>query len=205
MHAGSWVKVLHKDGIVVHSRETPGGDLPTFRGRTVMKASPAEILAVLQDVDRHCEWRPKCADASLVQQISPTQRRTYFRSPAPWPASDRDVVLHTKVEIVEPKTRIRTLFRASKHPSRPPLGGVIRISRLQGHYDLRADGAGNTRVEYQVDTDPGGSVPAWMVVRETQQTPFETLRNLRRQVRKTRGQYAAAVAKWNAAPASRAP
>jgi len=194
--AGGWEKVTEENGIVVHKKDVPGRDMPTFRGRTTMQASPTQILAVLQDLDRHCEWRPKCANVSLLEQVGPTERYYYTRSSAPWPASDRDVVLHSSFDVVVPGKHIETSFKASSHAKKPEKKGIVRIKRLKGHYKLVAIDGGRTKVEYQVDTDPGGSVPTWLAARESKDVPLDTLRNLRKQVNKRKGKYASFVSKW---------
>jgi hypothetical protein len=196
-HAGGWDQVVEKDGIVVHEMKVAGRTMPVFRGRTAIDASPTEILAVLQDTRRHIEWRPNCAQTHVVEEVGPTERFVYSRSDAPWPAADRDVVLRSSFTIVVPGKHIESKFEAARHPSAPVVDGVVRITHLRGHYKLVALDNGSTSVEYQVDADPGGSVPTWMAVRESRQVPFDTLRNLRAQVHKTRGHYRAFVSRWD--------
>ncbi len=163
---------------------------------STIAARPVEILAVLQDVSRHCEWAPNCTEAMLVEQVSPTSRYTYSRTRPPRPASARDVVLLTEFWVSAGGQQVRSAFEASPHSSRPPVKGVVRITRLHGHYALRAIDRTQTSVDYQVSSDPGGSIPGWVLAEHGARIPLDTLWSLRAQVRRTRGEYAAFVAKW---------
>jgi hypothetical protein len=71
------------------------------------------------------------------------------------------------------------------------------MPRLIGSYDLVAIAASRTRVAYQVDIDPGGSLPAFAVTRTTRDTPLHTLLGLRKQVEATRGTYGDFVSGWS--------
>ena len=195
--AAGWQKVLSQDGVTVFAKGVPGRDLPMLRGRAVLDASPYEILAVLQDHTRHCEWMRYCASVRLLEQTADNERYLYNRTDPPLPASDRDVVLKTRFRIVAQGTRIETFFVSTRH-RKAPKTDAVRIPRLRGHYKLTAIAGGKTRVEYQVDSDPGGDAPHWLVAKESKSMPLEMLRNLRSQVASTRGRYQGFVAKWKA-------
>ena len=50
-----------------------------------------------------------------------------------------------------------------------------------------------TRVEYQIDVDLGGRVPGFIARYVSEEMPLNTVRGLRAQVAKTRGQYDAFI------------
>jgi hypothetical protein len=55
--------------------------------------------------------------------------------------------------------------------------GVIRMPRLFGSYELTPV-EGGAHVVYTVDSDPGGSLPAWLVRRASKDLPYFTLKKL---------------------------
>ncbi len=71
------------------------------------------------------------------------------------------------------------------------------MPRLRGHYALTALGPKRTRVEYQVDADPGGNLPDWLITRIGRDDPWYTLRDLRERVAETRGEYADFLRRWD--------
>ena len=71
------------------------------------------------------------------------------------------------------------------------------MPRLVGAYDLTWVSPTRTRVSYQLDIDPGGSLPGFAVTRTTRETPLYTLLGLRRQVEVMRGNYTEFVTRWS--------
>lgn len=193
---GSWEELMREDGFVISARQTEGQDLPTFRGQGVLRANILEILAVLSDTGRNPEWMHQCVEARLLKQINEGERILYNRTDAPWPVSDRDVVLRTSLQIdVESKTVV-TRFWSISSPLQGPVEDVVRMPRLKGFYRLKALDEGRTHVTYQVDADPGGSLPGWLVERASRELPLNTLRGLQAQIKKTRRQYKERIQGW---------
>ena len=191
-----WTRVTEEDGIVVTSRPSERSPLPIFRGVGRVEAPLLEVLAVVTDAERHHEWIFSCSASALVAQTSDSSGIVYNRTAAPWPVPDRDVVLDSRVELVDGEREVIVRFSATEHPDRPPTEGVVRMTYLQGHYHLWAEGDARTRVEYQVDSDPGGTLPTWLATRGTRDMPLETLRALRAQLVRTHGVYDDRIAEF---------
>ncbi|MCA9709599.1 MAG: hypothetical protein KDK70_27420 [Myxococcales bacterium] len=189
-----WTPVAQEDGITVTSRPSEQSPLPVFRGVGVVDAPLWEVLAVITDADRHYEWIFACSASGLVAQTSDATGIVYNRTATPWPVPDRDVVLDTQIEVIDAERELAVRFSATTHPQRPPEDGVVRMTYLRGHYHLWAVDPEHTRVEYQVDSDPGGRLPTWLATRGTRDMPLESLRGLRAQLQRTRGTYDERVA-----------
>ncbi len=202
-HAAEWEEVKRTKGIIVYEFEVEDRDLAAFRGVGAVNGTLYEILAILSDSDRRTEWQHKCVGAHDVERINESSRITYNRTAAPWPVDDRDVVLKTKIKVVEPDQVILAQFRAISTPKKGKVKGVVRMPYLKGHYKLTRVGPKRTRVEYQVDADPGGWLPDWLANRASRELPINTLLGLRRQVKRTRGDYDEMLDRWD--PARRPP
>ncbi len=198
-----WRQLADVEGIVVSEHPSAHSDTPIFRGVGVVEAPLLEILAVVTDADRHHEWVFSCSASRMIEQTSRTTGLVYNRTATPWPVPDRDVVLTSQIELIDAEQEILVRFSAVEHPGTPPQDGVIRMPYLEGHYHLRAEGPRRTVVEYQVDSDPGGRLPAWLARQGTRDMPLETLRALRTQLVATRGAYAERVAELRASLLSR--
>lgn len=184
-----WSPLAQEEGITVTSRPSEQSPLPIFRGVGVVDAPLLVVLAVITDADRHHEWIFSCSDSAMIAQDTETTGVVYNRTATPWPVPDRDVVLTSRVEVIDGEREIIVRFSATQNPQKPPVDGVVRMTYLQGHYHLWAEGEGRTRVEYQVDSDPGGRLPTWLATRGTRDMPLESLKGLRAQLVKTRGIY----------------
>jgi len=186
---GEWTPVASEEGIEVSSRPSPTSPQPVFRGVGIVEAPLVDVLAVVTDAEHHHQWVFSCSASALISQTSESSGIVYNRTATPWPVPDRDVVLDSRVEVIDGEREVLVRFSATDHPDRPPEEGVVRMVYLEGQYHLWAEGEGSTRVEYRVDSDPGGRLPTWLATRGTRDMPLETLRALRVQVVRTRGSY----------------
>ncbi len=175
-----WKVISKKNGITVSQKEVPERGMPIFRGQTTIKTSIYNVMAVLADFSRHTEWMHACHTAKILKKISPSHIISYNRSDAPWPVSDRDVVMRTKVKIQEEKHTVLIRLSNITSPMKPPVDGVVRMPRMIGSFTLKALGPDKTFVAYQIDADPGGSLPEWLAKLASEDLPYGTLDGLRK-------------------------
>jgi hypothetical protein len=183
--AGPWQLIKQSDGVVVDRRAVSGSNLKEFRGRGVINAPVAAILAVFSDVPHATEWMDSCSGSRTVADVSDREMLVYNRTRAPWPVSDRDAVLRNTVTFDEAERAVRLDFWSVADERAPPVAGVVRMPFLRGHWILwpASDGK-STRVEYQVHANPGGRLPDWLVNYVSRDLPFRTITGLRAQVRR---------------------
>lgn len=182
---GPWEKVSNKDEILVERRTVPGSNLKEFRGRGVVDAPVARVLAVLQDAPHRHEWMSDCATSYVIEESHEQRRQiAYHRTKAPWPVADRDSINRAEIIIDLAGRRIMLPFQAIEHPKGPPVKGVVRMPFLRGHWVLQPVREGRaTEVEYQVHANPGGSLPEWLANAASKKIPYATIVGLRRQVK----------------------
>ena len=80
-------------------------------------------------------------------------------------------------------------FNRVRDARRPPLDGIVRVPHSQGFTRLRWVDPNRTHVIYQLDSDPGGSLPRWLIRWISKDLPSRILKSLRKQVSKTRNDY----------------
>jgi hypothetical protein len=183
--AGPWQFVKQADGIVVDRRVVAGSSLKEFRGKGEIDAPVASILAVFADVPRATEWMDSCNGSHAVRTISERELIVYNRTHAPWPVSDRDVVLHDVVSFDDKARKVQLDFWSVTDDKAPPVNGVVRMPSLHGHWTLWPSTDGRTtRVEYQVHANPGGRLPDWIVNYVSRELPHRTIAGLRAQVKR---------------------
>jgi hypothetical protein len=191
----SWVFIDKEQGISVSQRDEANRQFPTFKGVGKVNASIYDVLAVILDADDHDKWMHDCAGSRKIKQLSDHQMIVWNQTDAPWPVKDRDVVLMGTLEVVTPGREIISRFEVTSKAKVPKGSNVIRMPRLEGHWKLTALRNG-TQVEYQVNADPAGKLPDWLVERTARDIPMYTLAGLRKRVNKTRGSYDAEVARY---------
>lgn len=195
--AASWKQLMREDGITVHSREVPGKPYLEFRGVGVVPANLFQVLAILDDTSRHCEWQANCMVSKVIKSVNEFERFLYHRLHSPWPVSDRDIVVHATVEVDLPTRTVWSRFRSATVAGHGPVKGVVRMPRLEGFYKLEWVDETHTRVTYQVMADTGGMLPTWLANRASRKLPFGTLTGMRRQAKKFEGRYEAFHKRYN--------
>ena len=184
--AADWEKLYAEEGITVWQRSVPESSFVAFRGKGVVDASMKRVLAMLADQDRKTEWLHNCVENRLVR-AQPGHRMTiYNRTGSKFPlVADRDVVMKSEVSWSVKDRRVVVVARSTTDPRAPLVDGVVRMNSLDVRWELVGLDKDRTEVVYQVQADPGGLLPAWVVNMVSKKMPFKTLVNLREQVKKS--------------------
>ena len=101
---------------------------------------------------------------------------------APWPVSNRDVIVHLKVE-QDPLTKKMT-FTANGMPDYiPEKEGITRVPMSKSKWIVVPVSPNKLKVEYSMNIDPSGSVPAWMMNMVSADGPFESFYTLKNKIK----------------------
>ncbi len=192
---GNWRLIEEKRGIKVTARDQPGRELPTLRGQGNIKGGVLDVLAVILDAAGATKWAKGADEARVLRVIGPRTQLIYTRTDTPWPVSDRDMIMRRQVQVVKPGNEFHIRLLCAPQET-AELDGVVRIKTCDTYFHIRAVDEQTTFVEYQVDLDPGGSLPAWLIRWASKKIPMDTLVSLESQVKKTTGRYAGVVREW---------
>lgn len=174
--AEDWKLAKDEDGVKVYLSSVQGSKYKAYRGVTDIKADVATIEALQEDVKGSCKWIHACAEMKLLKQEG-ADAWTYSKIDMPWPVTGRDVVIHVTTEKTADGTVIRHLKADPTYI--PEEKGQIRVPKLVGEWKLQPKGQGVTEVTYQVETEPGGSIPSWLANSFVVDAPLNTLKGLR--------------------------
>ncbi|MBU0809067.1 MAG: START domain-containing protein [Gammaproteobacteria bacterium] len=173
--AGQWRLVKDQAGIQVYLQTIPGSSFQAFRGVTRMRVSMPRLLALQDDVSAACAWMHACDEQKLLKHEGNVSW-VYSLYQAPWPVKARDSIVQVTTLHAADGRVIRTLHGVADYlPVRP---GFVRINRVEGFWQLTPRD-GEIEVIYQVHSEPGGSVPAWLANGFVVDAPFNTLQALR--------------------------
>jgi hypothetical protein len=193
---GRWYVVDRDDGVEVSAYERPGEVIPLMRGSGEIGAGLYTVAAVLRDADVHAQWMAHTVASKLLERHGDFDFTFYQRLGAPWPVSHRDAVLEVRGRFEPEKGLLVTRFHNVDDPRVPPREDVVRMPRLLGEYRLRALTPDRTEVTLLIDSDPGGSLPDWLVKAVTRAMPRDMIVSLRERVAAAGDRYAAQVADW---------
>ena len=181
-----WEEVSQEDGINVWQRDIPDTSLVAFKGQALLELSIRDIFTVLYDSDHKLELLDKTVEYRLMEIHSKTEFTIYNHIGSPFLlVSDRDVVLRTNIFFNAKAHTIHTPFWNVPHEDMPPRDGIERMEKCKGSWTLEHKGPNKTLVTYEVEADPGGWLPMWVVNIANKQLPHRTISNMRRQAKKT--------------------
>jgi hypothetical protein len=174
---GGWQYVREHDGIASYRRERPGAPLSGFRARATFPTDMWTVLSILEDVDRACEWTAHCAEMRKLETQSELDMLVYARMNAPWPVRDRDIVTRVMMTIQSMTEIVADIRSTSGGPAAPD--DVVRMPSMQARYTFVAKGPRQVHVEYEIEVDPGGTLPDWLKNMVGRDLAHQTLERLR--------------------------
>ena len=171
----NWELRKDKDNIRIYTRKIIASDFKELKSITEVKTSLAPIIHILIDADHFTDWIYKCVKGSVVKKISDTEWITYQLFDAPFPFDDRDIVARCMIT-QDAKTKVVIVKSILADGWVPEKEGVVRIKNFHTHYTLTPEPNGFVKIDYELGTEPGGAVPAWLANLVMVNGPFTTQR-----------------------------
>lgn len=175
--------------LAVYTREVPGSDLKAFKGEILVNANLSTVVAMLLDTKATTEWLYQCEVFELIESTDAQNVIIYLTNTAPWPVSDRDLIMSSSM-VQDPETLIvHTDIKAMKGYW-PESDDYVRIPEMVGSWDFIPKGESQVLIRYQVHADPGGMLPTWLANSVVVDAPFHTLSNISEMLKREKYQTA---------------
>lgn len=171
-----WILKNEKDAVKVYYRKTSG--IYELKLTTSIKVPLPGIVRLFDEVHKYAAWGYKVSEARLLKRVSATEMYYYSRIDFPWPMSDRDVILHTKLS-QDPHSLAIYSVSTSEPDYIPEVKDVIRMRDVYTKWTLIPGPGGWLYLEYYLNSDPGGSIPDWAINMALDVGPRETIKRMR--------------------------
>jgi hypothetical protein len=178
-----WVLKMDKEGIKVYTKELDNSPFKAIKTVCIIDASLTRLTAVLLDIDNSADWVYSTKKCTLLKRLSAAELIYYSEIAVPWPVSNRDFIVRLKV-VQDEKTRVVTIGGENKPAYLPENKNIVRIQQSISKWLIVPLPNGQVKIEYTLQVDPGGTVPAWLINLFATRGPFESFKNLRNQVKK---------------------
>jgi len=179
-----WSLKLDKEGIKVYTKNLDDSPYKAIKTVCIIDASLSKLTAVLLDISRGTDWVYATKKCTLLKQHSPSELIYYSAIEVPWPASNRDFIVLLKA-MQDEKTKVVTVEGINKPTYLPEYKNMVRIQQSYSKWVIIPLANGQVKVEYVLQADPGGNVPSWLINLFATKGPFESFRNLRKEVKKS--------------------
>ena len=179
-----WKEVSCKREIRCFKRVIPGSPIVAFRGEGVVAAPILTVANVILDHRRGPEWVDSLEESRLIRMTGPLTFIEYNHVGMPPLISDRDFLEAGRV-VADGKIGLLDLTLEPTEDAAVPVGKFVR-GNLKGHWNLKSIAGGTqTYVITEMEADPKGSIPKWIVNLFQNGWAQDTLDALRKQVTKT--------------------
>lgn len=178
-----WVLKSNRDGIKVYTKNLDNSPFKAIRTICTIDASLSRLTAVLLDINSTADWVYGTKSCTLLKQVSSSELFYYSEIEIPWPVSNRDFIVKLKVT-QDPQTKIVTVDGDNMPNMLPENKNIVRIQKSFSRWLITPVSSNKVQVEYILQVDPGGSVPAWLINLFATNGPFESFKKLREQVKK---------------------
>jgi hypothetical protein len=160
-----WEVMKKEDRVTVFNRTKAGSDLKEIRAIGTIHAPPWVIKNVLDDAANYKHFMPYTEESRVIKR-GDDFIITYQRLNAPLIAN-RDYSIRVKDEsrrLPDGRVFYKRAWSPANHLGPPERDGVVRVKINQGHWLLEEiDGGRHTKATYWLFTNPGGSLPTFVI------------------------------------------
>lgn len=180
----NWELKTTKKGISIFTRTFPDSRFKAVKVECDLEATLSQLVAVILDVNTGAEWVYSTKSSVLLKQVSLSELYYYSEVNVPWPVSNRDFIALLKV-VQDPYTRTVTVYGPTIPDYLPVKKDIVRVAQAEGKWIITPVDKNHLKVEYTLRMDPGGNIPAWLINLFATKGPYESFKNLKRQIQKS--------------------
>jgi len=181
--ADDWKLSVNKDGIKIYTRPIANSKLKAIKVECCLNVRPSQLVKVIMDIDKSDQWVYHSKTAYVVKQVSPSELYYYSEVSVPWPAENRDYIAHIMVS-QNPKTKVITIDAPCLPGMVPVKPNAVRISHSIGKWTIVPVNNNTINVDYELEVDPAGAIPAWLINLFATEGPLKTFERLKLQLQK---------------------
>jgi len=143
-----------------------------------VNARLTQLVAFVLDIENYRNWQYNTIQASLLKKINEQEVIYYTEIEAPWPTSNRDMIIDLRLS-QDTITKVLTIVAEGLPQWEPGKDQVVRVPMSIATWTVIPLSSSLLKVDYFIQIDPGGSVPAWMVNMVSAQAPYESFKTLK--------------------------
>jgi len=173
-----WTLSTNQEGIKVYTRPMENSSIKAVKVSCNLEATTTQLVAAIMDIQTCSEWVYHSKTNVLIKQISPLELFYYSEVAVPWPAKNRDYVVHIKAE-PQASNKVVIINSPCVPGYMPEKENVVRISHSVGQWTITPVSKNVVTAEYVLEVDPMGSIPAWLINLFATKGPLETFKKLK--------------------------
>lgn len=170
-----------EDGIKVYTCSTDTSKFKSIKAECEVNCSLQKLDSFLLNFENYTRWQFKTTECRVLRKISDSEFVYYAKVEAPWPVSDRDMVVRLRS-----KRSSRQLMISANSESGvlPEKENLVRVPASRSQWIITEKSKDKLEIKYAIQIDPGGNVPAWLVNWVCANAPLQSFQALKEQLEK---------------------
>lgn len=178
----NWKLKKEEDDIKIYTAHSDSSAIKLIRVELNLEATAQQFIAFMLDVPKQTEWLYNCHTARTLERLAPNEIMFYAEVALPWPASNRDYITHMTITQRLPGHATIHSFAVPDHlPNKP---GKVRLQKSVAHWEIAPLSPTEIKIVYELNTDPGGSIPAWVTNMFIAKGPIASFKKVREIVKR---------------------
>ncbi len=176
-----WIFKKEKDGIKIFTRHSETSAFNDIQVDMDLPGTVEQLASILWDVGKYTEWAYATKVCRLIKKINDNELVYYAEFEVPWPLSNRDLCADVKL-IKDSAWHTLKVVSVGQKDFLPEKKGLVRIARSKGNWLVTTLPGKTIHLNYVLEVQPGGSVPAWVVNLFSSKGPLESFVNLKQKM-----------------------
>jgi hypothetical protein len=177
----AWTLKREKDGINIYSRPSDYSKFNDIRVDMDLPGTIEQLAAILRDVDNYTDWVYATRTSQLIKKVSENEVIYYAEVGTPWPAANRDYYADMKITF-NPFNHSMSVVSVGVKDYQPEKKDLVRVPMSRGYWTVTTQSCGKVHLQYILQIDPGGAIPAWILNSFATKAPIETFSSLRKKM-----------------------
>jgi len=173
-----WMFKKEKDGITISSRHSDISKFNDLKIEMDLPGTVSQLSSILLDVEKYPQWVYATKSSVAVKKISGTEVIYYAEVEAPWPASNRDYYADVKVTFNADSQSLNVVSAGMKN-YQPEKDRLVRVPMSKAVWNISTGSNKTIHLQYILQVDPGGCIPAWILNMFATKAPMETFKKLK--------------------------
>lgn len=167
-----------KDGITVYTCKAKDSKLKSIKAELILPGKTIDaLLTLLDNIEDYKNWQYKMIASEVLQRID--EHEVIYRTvvEAPWPASDRELIVHKQITLDATAKQLTIEVKTADYKY-PTADDLVRVPYQLAIWRVTEVKEG-LKVLYTLSVDPGGSIPAWIINLGVAEGPFHSFGKLK--------------------------
>ena len=171
-----WELAKDKNGIKVYTSIDGLSKFKSIKVEAVMDGTLDKLVNLLMNPGSNKNWIYGTKESYMIRNGINNDYLSYTETAVPWPASNRDIPINMQMTREVKTGKLQVTIKGLPNAI-PVKKGIVRIPFFNSWWKVQAN-KNKLIIEYFLEVDPGGSVPAWINNLFVAKGPYETFSKL---------------------------